>query len=137
MGVRKGDWHDALAQHVERMLGDLAESEPRDGAQRHAVYLRAKGVSERLANLLLDFVRAVDRQWPAEAFGKQPHVIETKEVIGMVVRIQDGVNEPDVFPQKLQPQFGGRVDQQVALRSGDENRATVALVAGIGRTAHR
>src|SRR5262245_21774475 len=46
------------------------------------------------------------------------------------------MNEPDIFPQQLQSQFRGRIDEQVALWSTNEYRAAVALVAGIGRTAH-
>ena len=86
-------------------LVDAAELELRQHARRQVVAAGVEGVGERLADDLFDLVGAVDRQRPAELLREEPQVVEAEQVIGVVVRVQDRVDELDVLAEQLQPQF--------------------------------
>src|SRR5262249_20064345 len=78
---------------------------------------------------------AVERHGSAEVARERPHVIEAEQVVGVVVREQDGVGEADALAQELQAQFRRRVDEDAALRRADEGgtaEAVVARVSGAG-----
>ena len=52
-------------------------------------------------------------------------------MVGVVVGVEDGVDELDIRAEQLQPQFRRGVDEDVAARRVDEDRAAVAVVRGL------
>ena len=89
-----------------------------------------------MADLALDLGGAVERHGAAQATWDRPQVIEAEQVVGVVVREQDGVNHRDLLAEQLQPQLRRRVDEDVALGQADQDGAAVALVARVGGLAH-
>lgn len=57
-------------------------------------------------------------------------------MVGVVVGVKDGVDDADPAPEQLQPQFGGRVDEDIPLGGADQHTAAVTVVARVGGTAH-
>jgi hypothetical protein len=45
---------------------------------------------------------------------KGPHIVQTKEMVGVIVREQDGMYKFNLLAQELEPQLGWRVNQQVS-----------------------
>ena len=70
--------------------------------------------------------------------GDRAEVVDAVRVVGVIVREQHRVDAVDAGGDELQPQLRRRVDQQprAAVRLDDRADAR-ALVARIGRTAHR
>lgn len=65
--------------------------------------------------------------------GQRPQVVQSEQVVGVVVRVQRGVDEAHVFADQLQPQFRRRVDEQVAPRRANEHGAAITVIVRIGR----
>jgi hypothetical protein len=63
------------------------------------------------------------------------NVIETENVVGMVMRINDCMDAVDARTQQLQTNLRGCVNQQIALRGTDHDRAAATLITRIGRAA--
>ena len=51
---------------------------------------------------------------------EQPHIVQAHNVIGMLVREQRGVDNTKLLAQKLRPQVGRRIDQQVSFGKPDD-----------------
>src|SRR4029079_4632613 len=96
----------------------------------------AECVIERLANPLLDRLFAVQRHRMAQVKLEQPQIIETKDVVGVLVRETPRVNNADALPQQLLPQIGWRIDEQIALRQTNQRRAARALIARVATDAN-
>ena len=56
-------------------------------------------------------------------------------MVGVLVRVQDRVDDADSLPEELLPEVGWRVDEQVALRQADEGGAARPLVARVAAGA--
>src|SRR5262249_30357607 len=66
-----------------------------------------------------------------------PGVVESEEVIGMMMRERDGVHLANPLAQKLQPHLGRGVDQEVAPRQANQHAGPCSMIPGIPRSAHR
>ena len=94
--------------------------------------LRREGIVERLANALFDVGFAVDRHRSAQVVREDSQVVQAEQVVGMIVRIERGMDPPDPLAQQLPTQVGGGVDQQVSAGQPQDDarpRAAVAWVA--------
>lgn len=63
--------------------------------------------------------------------GKEPDIIQTIQVIDMVMGKQHRMNERYFLSKQCEPQFRWRVDEDTPLRHGQHNTATIAVIAGI------
>ena len=52
---------------------------------------------------------------PPSLCGIGPQVVESEQVVGVIVREQHGVDDADPLAQQLQTQLRRRVDEQIAL----------------------
>src|SRR5262249_30058586 len=96
-----------------------------------------EGVRERGANLLFHLRGAIQGHGSAQISGKRPHIVETEEMVRVVVREGDRVDDFDLGPQELQSELRRRVDQEIASRQLNAGGAAVAMIPWIGRIAHR
>src|SRR5262249_40840820 len=55
--------------------------------------------------------------------------------IGVVVRVEHGMDKSDLFAQQLGPQIGRSVDQQISFRQTQRQRTSHPLVLRIGAGA--
>ena len=74
-------------------------------------------VGERLPDHLFDLVGAVDRQRAVELHREDAEVVEPEQVVDVVVRVDDRMDELHLLAEQLQPQFGRGVDEDVAARA--------------------
>ena len=65
-----------------------------------------------------------------------PHVVETHDVVGVLVGEQDGVEPVDLGAQGLRAEIRRGVDQDVAPAVADQDGGPQAVVARIVRAAH-
>src|SRR5262245_8600788 len=89
-------------------------------------------IVKRFANPLFHQWLAIKRDGVNQVEGKQPQIIEAENVVGVLVRIDDGMNDPDSLAQQLLPQIGRSVDKQVTLWQAHDSGAACSLVARIG-----
>ena len=68
---------------------------------------------------------------------KRPQIVDAKNVIGVGVGVEDGVELRDVFAQCLLAEVGRGVDNNVAAVVCEHDRRTGAAVVGIGGMANR
>ena len=50
---------------------------------------------------------------PADPVGEEPGIVEAEQVVGVMVRVGDGVDPADPLAEELDPHLGRGVDQQV------------------------
>ena len=67
----------------------------------------------------------------AEVERKQTKVVQSEDVIGMLMGIEDGVNDSHILSQQLLAQVWGCVDQEVAFRQTDYCGTASAFIARI------
>jgi hypothetical protein len=84
---------------------------------------------------LIHAVRDIEEVMGKGAAEKYPQIVQPEQVIDVVVRVEDRVDEFDVRAEQLQAEFGRRVDQDVAARRADDHGAAVAVVPRVGRPA--
>src|SRR5262249_26343318 len=137
MSMDERDRHHTLPQHFKRVVIDALKRQLGHIAGGKSFRLGSKGVCKGGADDPLNFRRAVNWYGPAEQPGKGAHVIEPKEMIHVVVREENGMNQVDLRPQELQAQFRGRVDEQIPLGQADEGGAAIAVIAWVGGMANR
>jgi hypothetical protein len=46
---------------------------------------------------------------------EQSHIVQAMQVIGMLMRIEHGMDKPDLFTKQLRTQIRGGINQQVTL----------------------
>ena len=116
---------------------DALEDEFRQPSGRVVPRGLVEGVVIGLADPALDALVAVDRQVVPQVVGKDPQVVETEEVVGVLVGIDHGVDQPDLLAKQLHAQIGGGVDEQVPARKAEHDTAPSSLVLGIPAQAGR
>jgi len=132
--MREADGRDSRSEQIERVGVDSLEVELR-GSAGVCVLAIGKGVIERLANAGLDCRFAVERHGVAQIERKEAQVVEAEDVVGVLVREEDRVDDADALAEKLLPQVGRGVDEEIALRQAEEGGAAGAFVAGVGTGA--
>ncbi len=107
---------------------DGAELKPgnRSRMGRHTV---GEGVVERLSDSLLDASLAIQRHRATKLKREQSKVIQPEYVVGVLVRVDNGMNDRDFFSQQLCTQIRRGVNQQVPLGQLEDDRASSPLVA--------
>ena len=96
-----------------------------------------EGVVERLPNSPLHALGAIDGQVAAKILGEDPQVIHAKEMVGVFMREEDRMNQPDPFADECVAEVRRRVDQEVAFGQSEHHAATAALVFWIRVHARR
>jgi hypothetical protein len=61
--------------------------------------LSIEGVVERFSNPLFHLFCAVKRNWTAQIEGHQAQIVQAKQVIGVFVCVQDGMDDTDLLTQ--------------------------------------
>jgi DNA repair protein RecN (Recombination protein N) len=69
-------------------------------------------------------------------FAKAAQIVEAQDVVCVGVREDDGVNAHDLFPQTLEAQVGGGVDQDAGGSVPEQGRGAQPFVARITRGTH-
>src|SRR5579875_1567701 len=137
MGVDQRDGRHLLAEDVERLRTDALEDELGDHASGERIGFWTEGVGRDGTNPTLDFGSAVERDWPAQQARQWPKVVESEQVVRVIVREQHGMDEADTLAEQLQTQLRRRIDKQIALLGTNEHGAAIAMIARIGRLADR
>ncbi len=133
--VIQPDRHDSLPQHLERVGRDAMELQPGDRSGLVVLGPRVKRIIERFADAGLDLILAEQRELAVEIIRKQPDVVQSIDMVHMIVRKQGGVDQPDAFPQQLRPQVRRRVDQQIALGQSQRQAAPQPAIARVAAHA--
>jgi hypothetical protein len=101
------------AQEFERLAVDVMNLE-----LRHAAWVKIgrwiERIVERSPNAAFYRRLAIQRHGPAKIKLLQPQVIQSKNVVGVLMRIQHGMDHPNLFAQQLMPKVGRGIDQQVS-----------------------
>ena len=75
---------------------------------------------------------AVDGQVMPQVLREDPQIVQPEQMVGVLVRIEDRVNQADVLAEQLRSQVGGRVDEQIALGQSEDDAASRSPVLQIG-----
>lgn len=135
LAVHQPDWPNWLLQHLELIQTNSAQFKLRDCS---IVLIRVrfrKCVRIGGSDLGFDIFFAVKRNGASEPVPEQTQVIQSKEMVCVTMRVNDGMNQIDSFSQQLHAQLGRRVDQKSALQSSDGDSSSRPVVARIGRSA--
>ena len=90
-------------------------------------------VAEHVAQKFAVARRGIERQLTGPvAIGERAQVVDAENVVGVGVRVEDGVELSDVFAQGLFAKVGRGVDENVAVVVGEQDGGTGAAIAGIG-----
>ena len=133
VSVKETDRSDRGAQQRERVSGDAFEMQPRGGATMVVGRRITEGVVVGATNLSFDSLFAIQRDRPVEVLSEYPKVVETEDVVGVVVGEHRGVDQVDAFANQLQPQLGRCVNQEDAVGRFDSNTTSPTLVFGFVR----
>ncbi len=108
--VVQADGSDFCAEQVEGFEADGVKGElwGRAGVGGLAV---AEGVVERFANAVFDERLAVERDGMAEVEREEAKIVEAKDVVGVLVGEEDGVDDADLLAEELLAEVGRGVDQ--------------------------
>ena len=106
----------------------------RSGMRRFAIHER---IVERLANPLFNNLFAVQRHRLSEIELQDADVVQPKQMVRVLMRVDDGVDYADLLPQQLQTQIGRSIDQQIPLGKPENGRAPRALIARMFAAADR
>ena len=90
-----------------------------------------KGVVERFSDSLFDFAFA--KQWHRvpQPKRKQSQVVQAKQMVGMFVRVQNRMHNPDLFSQQLCAKIRWRIDQQQSAGQVQQHGTAQTFVARI------
>lgn len=130
--VFKPDRQEGLSQNLkpnawknrsEVQLGDMSPRK-RDG-------VLVECVGEDPPDHFLGRGFTIDWNRASEILRKKPGVVETEEMIHMIMSIGDGMNPAHLGAEKLNPHLGGRVDDQVPRRELEEDARAGPLVPGV------
>src|SRR6185369_8292154 len=67
---------------------------------------------------------------------KQPQVVETENMVRVLMRVCDCVHDSHALAEELLTQIGRRVDEQIAFGQADQGRAPRPLIFGIAAAAY-
>ena len=131
---------DPRPQHFQRFRGDSSKDQSRHAAGRIFLRHRVEGIIKRLANPRFDPLLAENRQVVAQVLAEDAQIVHAEEVVGVAVRVEHGMNQPDALANQLAAQLGRGVDEQIALGQSQGHAAPAPLVfridAGAGREPH-
>lgn len=131
LSMLKGDGQERGAEHFEGLAVNCAKGQSRNAAGRVGLYCRIERIVEGSANSGFDAFAAVNRQFVAQIAGKDPQVIQSKQMIGVGVSKGRGVDQTNLLAEELKPKFRGRIDEQVALGQAEDYGAPRPPVAGV------
>src|SRR5208337_492879 len=132
------DRHDLLAKHFERD-SRLNSHEVDFGheARRPVLGGFAERVREDALDALLGVLLAEDGNRTANPLREQARVVQSEQMIGMVMREGDRVHPPHPFAEQLHPHLGRRVDEEITGWESQQHAGPGPLVARIARGADR
>lgn len=82
---------------------------------------------------MLDIGFTIQRNRVVQPISEQPEIVESKNMVGMPMRVNDGMDQIDFLAQQLDSQFRRRVDQEDTLTGSHGNtRASPIVVRIIG-----
>jgi hypothetical protein len=121
--------HDTDTKQPERGRRDplkrhFRKSSPRDW---HCF----KGIIESFPNTTLYPLLAIDGEWLPDGKTNWTNVVETVEMIDMVVRVKHGVDNAEPLSKKLRPQVGRRIDKERTLRQSESHTRACPSISGI------
>jgi len=94
-------------------------------------------VAEALPNPLFHEGFAIQRHGLSQIELHDADIIQPEDMIGVLVGVHHGMNQPDPFAQQLETQVGWRVDQEIALGKTEYGRTSRAPVVWIVAAADR
>jgi hypothetical protein len=71
-----------------------------------------KCIIERSANSSFHLGLTVHRQRTTLTKTKRANIVETVDVINVIMRVNNRINRPNLFSQKLRAKIGSRVDKK-------------------------
>src|SRR5690349_23721485 len=94
-----------------------------------------KNVAEHAAQDSGHSIAGIERNAPFPVKAERAQVVESKDMVGMGVRIEYRVQLAHTLPQRLLAEIGGGINQDYAPAVLDKNRRASAAVVRIGRSA--
>ena len=119
---------DFQAIQIERRAVQGVSFQPGNRGLRHVV---VKYVLKRTADRGQSPFRSEDGYRVLLPEVERAHVVEPHDVVGVLVREQDGVKAVDFGPQRLGAEVGRGVDEDVASAVADKDGRPQAIVARI------
>ena len=113
-------------EQLEGLRGDPRKLDLRHSATRHRQ--RLEGIVEGPADPPFHSLLAKRGDRPAGLKTDRPDVVETVDVVDVVVCVEDRVDPADPFPQELATEVGGRVDEERAAGQAEHDAGPRAAV---------
>ncbi len=101
------------------------------GRARMGRFAIAEGIIERLADACFDIGVTVKGNGFAETKRKQTQIIQSEQMVGMLVREEHTVDEGNFLSEQLRTQIRWRVDQDRSGGRVDRDRTTSSIVSRI------
>ena len=91
----------------------------------------SKGIVVRTANLVFNRLLAVQRDRVIEVLPENSQVVESENVVSVVVGEHCGVDKVNPFPNQLKPKFRRRVNKEGPLGRFNRDTAPTTVVFGV------
>jgi hypothetical protein len=129
--------NDFIADHIERLIWFyVMKCQAGDPTGGKSFGFIDKGIGEDVADQGFHIGLAVNRhRLTAKSTGEEAGIVEPEEVVGVSVRVNDGVNRARPLSEDLQTHLGRGVDQNISARSSQQDAWPGALIARVKREA--
>jgi len=133
--VHQRDGYDGFIADGERLMVDAVQFQLRTAVRR--IGGRLESVCEHAANALQRPLRAIAWHRLLHQPVESAKVVQSRDVVRVMMRKQHGVHGLDPVGQALQTQFGRCIDQNPHAAEAHENAGTGPPVAGIIGSTNR
>src|SRR5512133_1648198 len=131
--VEQRQWDDREVLYVKT----CTNLHPLQLGTKTAVVIRLEDVTEVPINARQGGRRSIDRDRFVGPQIEDAQLIDAVHIVGVGMGVKDRVDPADILAQRLKPQIGRSIDQDIQPRTTQQDAATRPLVAGVLRTADR
>ncbi len=128
--VDQWDGNDRGAQGFEGPVVDAVDFNGWCRARMRLFVVR-KRVRKRRSQAVLDALGTVNRNGMSKIELKKSQIIKTEQVVRVLMGIDNGVDDTNLFAQQLLAQVGGRVNEQIALGQTEYGATASPLIPGM------
>lgn len=131
----QGNRNDRFPQGLERLSLDSAQIDRWGGANMRRLDI-GKGVVEGHPKSVFNGLVAIDGDGVPQIELEKPQIVESHDVIRVLVGVGHGVDQADFFSQELGSQVRRRINKQVSLGKACNHATAGSLITRVTASAH-
>ena len=112
--MEQSHWLNPCPEDFKRIGRDLPGDKRRNGSRVRLLAI-GEGIVERVPQPFLDHRLTVQRQRVAKVELEKSQIVQPEDVVGVFMRINNRMDDPDSLAEQLEAEIGRSVDQQIPL----------------------